>query len=474
MNALVANLCWLLCFFGMFDTGGAITYTLEDGVTWTAQLGQNVVVRATDRGTETVYTGEIDKLHELYVKVAGEPIFIEDIISVTVASKKTERKTEPEGKVLEPSENEKTTKQVVTGYVVVRLQGNVGIIPEDIAGVFSTEYISPTSIAKMLKVLHSYKKVQHVVFVIESTGGDAIEISKFAKVLDTYNKRFVFHAIVMNKDVDALQLAESCDGVFESKQFLEGGYDGVANAFAKANAQFVSEFQKMFWSELLQGVYMVQYPKAYEYAAKKTSKLLPIEAVTPKSIGEILEYVSWTEFPTKSKSSLYVIQNNKERQIKDMVNEKSKLDNLVQQVALAKMGLLGLLELKRIAEATNPNNFKYENSVSEWYDEATKRWYRTEELSSDSKTLWNTRTDDALRMWRTVVNTLNATYDNPLAVFAKIVRDEATSGTQREIRENAKLDIDEELIKLSNAYSQVYPLLVIAEQNILSLQGMYK
>jgi hypothetical protein len=225
---------------------------------------------------------------------------------------------------------------------------------------------------------------------------------------------------------------------------------------------------------LLQDSYTIQYPKAYEFAKQKTNHLLPKESITPKAIGVNLEYVEWIEFPKKSETSNYVIEKNKERQIKDMIKEQGKLYTLVQQVAAAKMGLLGLPELKRMAEATNPNNFEYETSVREWYDEYTERWYRTEEMTSDANALWNSRTDNALRMWRKVVNTLNATYDDPLAVFAKIVSGEATSETQREIRENAKLDIEEELIKLNIAYSQAYPLLVVAEQNILSLQGMYK
>ncbi|MBC8202040.1 MAG: hypothetical protein H8E86_08335 [Planctomycetes bacterium] len=469
----IANLCWLLCFFGTNHSSDTITYTLEDGTTWTAQLGEGVLVRVTDRGKEKVYTGEVDKLHEMYVKVSGEPIFIEDIISVTVAREGEQFETEPEERIHVPQE-EKEPKPIANGYVVVRLQGEVGIIPETIAGKFSTEYISADSIAEMLKKLNAYKKVQHIVFDVESTGGDSIEIAKIAPILAKYKKRYTYHAIVAKKDADPLQIAKNCYGIFVSVPFVEGGYDAVAEAFEKSNILYKSEFIKIFWKELLQSSYAIQYTKAYEFAAKKTNRLLPKESMTPKAIGIALEYVDWTAFPKKSKSSLYVIQKSKERQIKDMVIEQGELFALIQQVSDAKMRLLGVPQLKQMAEDSNPNNFTYETSVREWYDEYTERWYRTEEMTSDAKTLWNRRLDDALRIWRTITETLNATYSDPMTAFARIVRGEATSQTQREIREDAKLAIEEEFIKLSNAYKQVYPLLFAAEQNILSLQGMYK
>jgi hypothetical protein len=95
-------------------------------------------------------------------------------------------------------------------------------------------------------------------------------------------------------------------------------------------------------------------------------------------------------------------------------------------------------------------------------------------MTQESKNLWNKRTNDTIANWSEIIRTINGRIEDPERAFGRIARSEPQNGTHREIREQAKRAIDEGLVKLHDAHNKAYPLKIVAEQMILSLEQGYK
>ncbi len=448
-------------------------YKLKDGTTWHAFAGQKVSVTTVERKKEVKVSGVVQRMRPNFVTVSDSLIFIDDITSVEILEMAPTSEPAPVEEVVISEVEEEPLKIVISGYIVIRLTGPVGFIPTDYVGNYTTKYISVNGIAKALKALNSYKKVQHVVFVIESEGGDEIEIDDINRTLSKYKKRFSFYAIVGQGKKDPLSISELVEVLVQNETFLSEGDVGVDGEFEKAKIVFNKEFRRQFWELIVSNIYSVNPKVAYDSAMSQLQHKKPIRQSTPSTIGVEL-HENWTEYPKKSENSEYAITKNHERQIIEIEREQKKLNNITNVLTEATNAFLALPDLKRIAETTDPNKYEYQTTVVEWYDEYLERWVKTEELTQESKNLWNQRTNDSIANWSKILSTINGNIEDPIRAFGKIIRSEPQNGTHRKIRAEARTEIEEGLEKLQDAYKTAYPLKIVAEQMILSLEQGYK
>ncbi|MBT6268754.1 MAG: hypothetical protein HOI88_00190 [Phycisphaerae bacterium] len=376
-------------------------------------------------------------------------------------------------------------KTISTDYVVLHLRGDVGFVSQDHTGKYiKDEYISAESISKVFKKLKSYKNIEHIVFSVDAGKVDDFEVSKIIEILEKNENRFDYYLIEIEKGLDSLKIAHLCQSVYESKSGIRNGYEVVE----KEQELYESEFRKSFWKEYIKVVPNLSLLESYEVAKVNVERFMPQKIITPRSIGRWIQLVknlkfpNWNELDSISRVMQLTIKKSHKSHVADLKKERSKLTSIVAKVVGKKNSLIGLPEMKKMAEKNDPNNFSdYETEEYGSYKEYTDGygntrgyWDTTTRLTRGAIALWNKRLYFTIDQWSTISTNISSSYINPLADFNKITSDEANSATQRELRDYFEVQINEELTNFKIIYNQVLPFENIANQKITYLSNLEK
>ena len=339
------------------------TYTLQDGTQWVAEVGQVVTVHMLEKEQELQYTGKVLKLASLYILLNEEmyyPRKFERVEIYSLVDGKKHNRGSPAGSTELRSDIknrhkatlvlDKAKKDVAGQYVIVKLVGEAGMVPLGSDGAYSTDFIAAKSIDEMLDFFHKIKmkKIKHVVFVVESSGGDPLELEKIQKVLKKYKNFFEYYLVVDAKDVDPLGIAKLCESVTVCTAYMQGDYE-------EATLKYENAFWRLFWKELL----ATSFAFNVETALKETVENFTEEKVyAPSDIGELNNIDGWEENTTRSKNFDNRLQREQKEIVKVMMKEWKVLQGLSSRWKSILYNLKSVDSWQRRAEESDPGKLE--------------------------------------------------------------------------------------------------------------------
>jgi hypothetical protein len=340
--------------------GETVTYTLQDGTQWVAKVGQVVTVHLLEKEQEVERTGKVLRVGTSYIKLNEERYRVASILRVEIHSSgegnkqqsaSTANSTKPRSEFKSRYETTsvlvKAKKDVAGQYVIVQLVGEAGIVPLDSNGAYSTDFIAAKSILTMLEMFHKSKtkKIKHIVFVVQSGGGDPLELEKIQKALKKYKESFEYYLVVDATDEDPLGIAELCESVTVCTAYMQGDYE-------EAILKYEDAFWSLFWKELL----ATSFAFNAEAALKETVENFTEEKVyAPPDIGELNNIDGWEENTTRSKNFKYVLQRTQKEIVKVMMKEWKVLQGLTSRWTSILYNLKILDSLQQRARASDPD-----------------------------------------------------------------------------------------------------------------------
>jgi hypothetical protein len=432
-----------------FTAGDTVThtYTLQDGTQWVAEVGQVVTVHMLEKEQEIQYTGKVLKLASLYILLNEEMFYPKKFERVEINSlvdgKKHNRGSPADSTELrsDVKNRHKTTlvldkakKDVAGRYVIVKLVGEAGIVPLGSDGAYSTDFIAAKSIDKMLDFFHKIKmkKIKHIVFVVESGGGDPLELEKIQKVLKKYKNFFEYYLVVDAKEVDPLGIAKLCESVTVCTAYMQGDYE-------EATLKYEDAFWRFFWKELL----ATSFAFNAETALKETVENFTEEKVyAPSDIGELSNIDGWEENATRSEDFDYRLQREQKEIVKVMMKERKVLQGLWSSWKNSPY-LLKHLDSKQLdAEGSDPTDNKNFEPVFDTYvtwERLNGGWVSRENKveTQSSKERWCNKAEESIGHWEYIRQTATSAIDEwPRACkkFWNQCEDEILTATQLHVR----------------------------------------
>ena len=340
--------------------GDTVTYTLQDGTQWVAKVGQVVTVHLLEKEQEVERTGKVLRVGTSYIKLNEERYRVASILRVEIYSlvegnkhnrgspaNSTKPRSEFKSRYETTSVLDKAKKDVAGQYVMVKLVGEAGMVPLGSDGAYSTDFIAAKSIDEMLDFFHKIKmkKIKHIVFVVESSGGDPLELEKIQKVLKKYKNFFEYYLVVDATDVDPLGIAKLCESVTVCTAYMQGDYE-------EATLKYEDAFWRLFWKKLL----ATSFAFNVETALKETVGNFTEEKIyAPSDIGELNNIDGWEENTTRSKNFKYVLQRSQKEIVKVMMKEWKVLQGLTSRWTSNLYNLKILDSLQQRARASDPD-----------------------------------------------------------------------------------------------------------------------
>lgn len=245
---LIVMLCFIL-FISLFTFAQPLELTLSNGAAWNGKIGDRVeVVTKIGRKSETI-EGILKSSTELSIVVEfnsrGKPIMInriESMITLAVSddlqiiennddkeiatpsieidlakllflfhkgyrfqyyrqkflSSRTLKTRNPATQASQPM-TQPAIQPIRNRYAVIDLTGSFGKIDKLPNRKYSTLFITACTLEPAFKEIKKQtKKIRHVVFKIDSTGGDKGAIFDVGQLLDVYSTHFTYHGVVVN------------------------------------------------------------------------------------------------------------------------------------------------------------------------------------------------------------------------------------------------------------------------------------
>jgi len=225
---LIVTLCFIL-FISLFTFAEPIELTLRNGTNWNGKIGDRVeVVTRSGRKSESINGLLLRKTKNAIVvefNSRSKPIIInsiESIITLAVSDDLQIIKNNDDKEIATPSIEIDLSKlfwffrkgyrfdyfrQIsqpmiqpsINRYAVIDLSGTFGVIEKLPNRKYSTLFITACTLESAFKEIKKQpKKIRHVVFKIDSTGGDKGAIFDVGQLLDVYSTHFTYHGVVVN------------------------------------------------------------------------------------------------------------------------------------------------------------------------------------------------------------------------------------------------------------------------------------
>jgi len=145
-----------------------VSFNYGDELTWKGEIGQTVSIQYNDRGTPKQIEGSIDKIRSKFIEVAGELIFITDILSISGSGTDTA--------IVEETVSGKTPKQNIKEQTLKPRKD--GDLPITVFMLPMKGTVGETMRATELQVLaqyidENYGPGQVIVLKIHSGGGNS-------------------------------------------------------------------------------------------------------------------------------------------------------------------------------------------------------------------------------------------------------------------------------------------------------------
>jgi len=421
------------------------TYTLQDGTQWVAKVGQVVTVHLLEKEQEVERTGKVLRVGTSYIKLNEERYRVASILRVEIHSSgegnkqqsaSTANSTKPRSEFKSRYETTsvlvKAKKDVAGQYVIVQLDGEAGIVPLGSDGAYSTDFIAAKSIDAMLDFFHTFKtkKIKHVVFVVESSGGDPLELEKIQKVLKKYKKFFEYYLAVDAKDVDPLGIAKLCESVTVCTAYMQGDYE-------EATLKYEDAFWRLFWKELL----ATSFAFNAETALKETVENFTEEKMyAPSDIGELNNIDGWEENTTRSKDFDYRLQRSKKEIVKVMMKEWKVLRGLLSKWNRILYSLKSLDSLQVKAERSDPKHIEPSYDIirtSEKLPDGTWIDRETRVESQAYKNAWCRAAEKSIGYWEQLIQSaapVEYGWARACKIFWNQCEEEILTATQLHVR----------------------------------------
>ena len=225
---LIVTLCFIL-FISLFTFAEPIELTLRNGTNWNGKIGDRVeVVTRSGRKSESINGLLLRKTKNAIVvefNSRSKPIIInsiESIITLAVSDDLQIIKNNDDKEIATPSIEIDLSKlfwffrkgyrfdyfrQIsqpmiqpsINRYAVIDLSGTFGVIEKSVNRTYSPLFITPCTLkGALINISKEKRKIRHVVFKIDSTGGDKGAIHNVGLLLDEYRTHFTYHAVVVN------------------------------------------------------------------------------------------------------------------------------------------------------------------------------------------------------------------------------------------------------------------------------------
>jgi hypothetical protein len=166
MNTLQRFTIFSVLFLCLSSFAQPVSFNYGDKLTWNGELGQTVSIQYNDRGTTKQIEGTITKIRTKYIYIAGELIFITDILSISGSG--------TDAATVQETVSGKTTKQTTTEKTSNPLKD--GDLPITVFMLPMEGSVGETMRATELKVLaqyidENYGPGQIIVLNVDSSGG---------------------------------------------------------------------------------------------------------------------------------------------------------------------------------------------------------------------------------------------------------------------------------------------------------------
>ena len=438
MYWLIVRITYYCLLLNTTNLSEPTIYTLEDGSEWIAEIGQHVHLELTDNGKKTQVDGVIVRLRESIVKVSGEYVIVKHVTSVTIINSEA---VEENQLIEDSSQNATQKKQPVDKkkknlemYVVVPLVGEVGIVPIVSGQKYSTQFISSVSVEEMLRRFKKIKnlRVKHVVFVIESAGGNNDDIENMRQVLDAFRKTFDYHLVVSEKGNDPLQIATLCKSVTVCPDYIRGDYE-------QAKVQYDIACKRFFWKALKSTSFCGNvWGAMQETVANFSGK----EVLRPVDIGRLESIRDWEEHIDRSKQFVRFLDLSKKSIVEQMTEEGKALESAVYNLQKYISAMTGIEIYKSEADAADPDKITVTYDViKEELRRPDGSWY-TYETKVESQAYKNAWCNAACRQIESLKLICDigfaAKRDVPILKgrYYNTLKEEILTLTQKEVRES--------------------------------------
>jgi len=391
-----------------------------------------------------------------------------------------------------------------TYYLEIPIVGGIGFDPND-----PDKKVTAFGLEDALNWASRQKKIEYIVFRVDSGGGSALEGEKLSEVMRSYHDQFVYIALVEKSISAAMFITLNCDRIFMLNPSSQGATvawsrdeSGNVKVNAKMNAAWTKGLTSIAESNghsaaivnamgiLKKEVYswkdsngdnivsnrkpessdqdyrVVDGPETILALTAQESVDLGFAEALPngvKSLGKILGHEKW-----KSIGRYGEVRMRK-------ADQKMRKDEANRQSALARSAgnLVHILRLRdqlnpaiETARYADPNNFGYST-------EYTRDGYIV--FTSQSIQLWRQRTDTAIAAWDTVLNIVNGAstrYKNALKDWKLVKRYPPYWNLHDQHEKDLKM-IDEESVEVQALEGDFQRASDEAMQSIRMLRASY-
>ena len=383
-----------ILFISLFTFAEPIELTVRDGATWNGKIGDRVEVITKSGRKPVTIEGILKSSTELAIVVEfnsrGNPIMInsiESIITLTVSDDLQIIENNDDKEIATPSIEIDLAKllfifhkgyrlqyycQRITAnplmppaiqpnsnrYAVIDLTGSFGKIEKLPNRTYSTSFITACTLEPAFKEIKKQaKKIRHVVFLINSTGGDKGAIFEVSQLLDEYSADFTYYGVVVNTSPTSPELSP-----------LFGRFANTYSLNSKGGPNSVSSVadigRKLGLQEWVEAKQVTSYAGKQRLTLRK--RMLSFMAEEDKLFLSILQYKNALEQASLSLEGIY--------------KEYGRI----------------LDDEKRFLDAS-----LYEKRKDRCYLETTNRYveYETGYLSSKGKNAWDNNFSSLARNW---------------------------------------------------------------------------
>ena len=238
----------LICSVGVADQ---VEVVLKNGTKWVGETGQSVVVRATIRSKEKVFSGTLALATEDYLIVGGDFINVSEVLTITANGDKEELEEEPKGSDVEDAKGTPSAKSEETVVVlepklaVIPLIGRIGFVHGEMSN--DAVWFGASHLEAMFKKAKN-AGVSKVVLEINSPGGLVLERDKICDVIQKYRTEFEIIAYPHDAFSAASTVTMTCDVILAAPDSKVGaavvlrGTDAVEKKYASADASIVRSY----------------------------------------------------------------------------------------------------------------------------------------------------------------------------------------------------------------------------------------